>query len=455
MTALKKAIVERLLESGNIYEVGGCVRDQLLGIGVSEKDRDYLVTQIPIDDLVDILRKFGRVDLVGKSFGVIKFTAHNNGSGPYPAVDIALPRREFSTGAAHRDFSVDFDHTLPVEEDLKRRDFTINAVARDLGTGELIDPLDGRIDIEHKNLRMISEESFKDDPLRILRGVQFVARFDLQIESATYQAMKENAHLMTSVSPERVNEELNKMLVRAEKPSVGFRLMHDVGLLEILIPELVESVGVDQPGGYHAHDVFEHLLKTTDAAEPRLRLRWAALLHDITKPRAKRVVDSKATFYGHEASGARLARNVLKRLRYPKHLIDDVSTLVERHMFTIPPTDKGLRRLIRKTGPELIFDLLDLRRADVVGQGMGNPTDDVDEFEQRIREEIDKKPPFSVRDLAIDGNDIMEEFDLEQSPLIGEILDHLLEIVLDEPELNKREVLIDAVKEYLQSEESR
>ncbi len=455
MTALKKAIVERLLERGNIYEVGGCVRDQFLGIGVAEKDRDYLVTQIPIDDLVAILRNFGRVDLVGKSFGVIKFTAHNNGSGPYPTVDIALPRREFSTGIAHRDFSVDFDHTLPVEEDLKRRDFSINAVARHLGTGELIDPLDGKIDIEHRKLRMISEESFKDDPLRVLRGVQFVARFGLDVEPATHHAMKENAHLMTSVSPERVNEELNKMLVRAEKPSVGFRLMHDIGLLEILIPELVESVGVDQPGGYHAHDVFEHLLGTTDAAKPRLRLRWAALLHDITKPRAKRVVDKKATFYGHEASGAKLARNVLKRLRYPKNLIDDVSTLVERHMFTIPPTDRGLRRLIRKTGPELVFDLLDLRRADVVGQGMGNPTDDVDEFEQRIREEIDKKPPFSVRELAIDGNDIMKEFDLDQSPLIGEILDHLLEIVLDEPELNKREVLIDAVKEYLQSEESR
>jgi hypothetical protein len=124
-------------------------------------------------------------------------------------------------------------------------------------------------------------------------------------------------------------------------------------------------------------------------------------------------------------------------------------------MFTIPPTDRGLRRLIRKTGPELVFDLLDLRRADVVGQGMGNPTDDVDEFEQRIRDEMDKKPPFSVRELAIDGNDIMEEFDLEESPLIGEVLDHLLEMVLDEPEKNKREVLIDAVKEYLQSEESR
>jgi len=455
MTALKKSIVDRLLERGKLYEVGGCVRDQLLGIGVAEKDRDYLVTQIPIDQLILLLREFGRVDLVGKSFGVIKFTAHSNGSGPYPTVDIALPRREFSTGTAHRDFKVDFDHKLSVEEDLRRRDFTINAIARDLGTGDLIDPLDGESDIQKRNLRMISKQSFKDDPLRILRGIQFVARFSLNVDPGTQKAMREFAPLMKSVSLERVNEELNKMLVRAERPSVGLDLMNRVGLLEMLIPELAESIGVDQPGGYHAYDVFEHLLKTTDAAKPNLRLRWAALLHDVTKPRAKRVEGDKATFYGHEVSGAKTARTILKRLRYANDFIDEVTILVERHMFTIPPTDKGLRRLLRRTGPELIFDLLDLRRADVEGQGMGNPTDDVDEFEKRIREELDREPPISVRALAIDGHDVMREFDLDESPLIGDILDHLLEIVLDDPEKNRREILIDAVKDYLQSEEIR
>ncbi len=456
MAGLKDDIVSKITAHGKLYEVGGCVRDSLFGRSVEEKDRDYLVTGIPIDDLVRILKQYGRVDLVGKSFGVIKFTGHSNGNGPSATVDIALPRREFSTGVQHRDFEVDFDHTMPVEEDLRRRDFTMNAIARDLESGELVDPLSGREDVENRRLRMISAENFKEDPLRVLRGVQFAARFELEIEPGTLRAMKESAPLIETVTPERINEELNKLLTRAAKPSQGFRLMREIGLLQYIMPELENTIGVDQPGGYHAHDVFEHLLRTVDAVSPNLRLRWAALLHDITKPAAKRVLEEGgATFYGHESSGARLSRKILRRLRYSNNFIDEVGTLVERHMYTTPPTDKGLRRLIRKTGVDLIFDLLDLRRADVVWQGMGNTTEDVDELESRIREELDRKPPFSVSDLDIDGAVIMREFDIPQSPLIGDILDYLLEMVLDDPGKNKREILIEAVKGYLQSEETQ
>ena len=455
MTGLKNKIINKLLDRGRVYEVGGCVRDSLLNREVAAKDRDYLITGISFDDLIVLLKKFGRVDLVGKSFGVIKFTAYNNGSGPYPTVDIALPRKEYSTGAAHRDFKVDFDHTVPVESDLRRRDFTINAIARDLASGEFIDPLGGQADLGNRLLRMIDPSNFEDDPLRILRGIQFAARFELTIEPDTLAAMRESVKLMSTVTPERVNEELGKLLTRSKKPSYGFTLMRDIGLLGLILPELEETVGVTQPGGYHAYDVFEHLLYTTDAAAPSLRLRWAALLHDITKPRAKRVEGDKATFYGHESSGAKKARRILRRLRYPSDLVREVGVLVERHMFTIPPTDRGLRRLVRKTGVDLIFDLLDLRRVDVIGQGMGNRTDDVDEFEQRIREELERKPPFSVTDLAINGGDLMELFQIPQSPRIGEILSHLLELVLDDPEKNNRETLIEAVKDYMQSEETR
>ncbi len=215
MTGLKKKIIDKLLDRGKVYEVGGCIRDSFLNREVAAKDRDYLIAGIPFDDLVVLLRKFGRVDLVGRSFGVIKFTAHNNGSGPYPTVDIALPRKEYSTGAAHRDFKVDFDHTVPIESDLLRRDFTINAIARDLATGKFIDPLGGQADLGNRLLRMIDPSNFEDDPLRILRGIQFAARFELTIEPDTLAAMRENVNLMSTVTAERINEELGKLLTRS------------------------------------------------------------------------------------------------------------------------------------------------------------------------------------------------------------------------------------------------
>jgi tRNA nucleotidyltransferase/poly(A) polymerase len=217
--------------------------------------------------------------------------------------------------------------------------------------------------------------------------------------------------------------------------------MHESGLLAHILPELEACVGVDQPGGYHKYDVFEHIIRTIDEAKPSLRLRLAALFHDIRKPQHKRLVDDGATFYGHESGGARVTINVMNRLRYSKDLAADVAMLVERHMFTTDVTDKGLRRLIRRVGLELIYDLLDLRRADVAAQGMGGKTDDVDEFERRIREEIDKKPPFGLRDLALSGSDIMSMLNIPPGPVVGHILDHLMEKVLDQPEDNRRETL--------------
>jgi len=455
MAGMNKGIVDDLLCHGRVYEVGGCVRDALLGDDIECKDRDYLVTGIPLADLVVILKKHGYVDQVGRSFGVLKFSPRAHDGGENITFDVALPRKEISTGSAHRDFDVDFDHSIPIEDDLLRRDFTINAMARDLQTGELIDPFDGQLDLKNHLLKMIKPRCFEEDPLRVLRGVQFASRFDLRIEDETFEAMKRYSDRITTVSPERISEELTKLLTRSKKPSTGFSIMRDIGMLKLVLPELEETIGVTQPGGYHAHNVFEHLLATVDAVKPTLRLRWAALLHDITKPLTKQESEDKATFYGHESSGARIASRILGRLRYSNEVIRDVKTLIERHMFVVPPTDKGLRRLIRKTGVNLIFDLLDLRRADVVGQGMGNTTEDIDEFEARIRAELDRKPPFSVNDLEIGGKEVMEVFGIPESPKVGDILTHLLELVLDYPEKNEKEILIEAVKDYLHSEETR
>jgi putative nucleotidyltransferase with HDIG domain len=256
--------------------------------------------------------------------------------------------------------------------------------------------------------------------------------------------------MIASVSPERIAEELNKLLIRARRPSIGFKLMQETGLLRLVLPELEETVGVEQPGPFHAYPVFEHTIYSVDAAPQRLLVRMATLLHDITKPRAKRTTDDRATFYGHEMSGARVAANVLRRLRYSTKFIEQVITLVEKHMFTSDLTDKGLRRLIRRVGPELIFDLLDLRRADVAGQGMGGSTDDVNELEARIREELERKPPFGLKDLEVDGDDIKREFRLPEGKLIGDVLDHLLELVLDDPDMNDYDTLINAARDYLE-----
>jgi len=437
------------MDVGHIYEVGGAVRDRMLKDDTPVKDRDYLVCGVPYDKLSRILRKFGEVDLVGRSFGVIKFTQFKN-KQRY-TFDVALPRREYSTGVGHKDFAVDFDPYLNVEDDLHRRDFTINAMAVRLDTNELVDPLDGQVDLKNRLIRMVSPNSFPEDPLRMLRAVQFAARFNFNIETKTAEAIKKHAELITTVSPERIMEEMNKLMLLAEKPSIGFRLMLKLGLLEHILPEAMEMVDVDQPGGYHKYNVFEHTMHTIDASPKVLQVRLAALFHDMAKPQTKRVMGEKATFYNHEKISGGIAADVLRRFRFSREMISQVRTLVERHMFTTEVTDKGMRRLIKRVGIDLIFDLLDLRRADVEAQGMGGSTDDVDEFENDIREELDRQPPFSVTDLAINGNDIMALFELSQSPMIGKVLDYLMEKVLDEPADNTREILIEYARNYITS----
>lgn len=441
--------MQEILSEGQIYEVGGCVRDSLMTGDYSSKDRDYLVCKIPFDHLRQLLARHGRVDMVGKSFGVLKFTPFPFTGNDADTFDISIPRREQSTGPAHTDFDVDFDPSLPVEVDLGRRDFSINAIARNLGDGTIVDPFDGRADLEHKLIRMVTENSFVDDPLRMLRAIQFAARFEFEIEPKTYDALLRHVDLIATVSQERISEELNKMLTRAKKPSVGLRLMQQSGMMKHIIPELEDTVGCEQPGGYHAYDVFEHTMRIVDACPPVLHLRLAGIFHDITKPRHKRPTETGATFYGHESSGAKVAHEVLRRLRYSNEIIKDVETLVDRHMFTSDLGPKGLRRFIRRVGIRLMPDLLNLRRADVIAQGMGGTTEDVDLLEKNIAEEISRKPPFGRSDLKLNGSDILALFHLEPSPVVGDVLDFLLEKVLDNPDDNDPEILKKYASEFL------
>ncbi len=447
------SFIDALIEAGGtVYEVGGSVRDRLMDR--AQKDTDLLVAKLPIELLVRTLKPFGEVFTVGRSFGVIKFRPH----GSEAQYDIALPRKESSTGTGHRDFNVDYDPGLPVEVDLSRRDFTINAMALEVTSEKLIDPFDGKKDLLKKCLRMVSLKAFEEDPLRILRGIQFAARFHLTIDPATFEAMKAGAPLIKTVSPERITEEIRKLLL-AKKPSEGFILMRDIGILVEIFPEVAENVGVEQGNKAHKDDVFLHTMKVLDAAREDsfiplagdMELMLAALFHDVGKARTKRYDTEKGrmTFYGHQTISKRMARKRMEILKMNILGVDThrICNLVEEHMFQTKHyfSDRSIRRFINKVGPDLILKLVDLRIADNRGGKYPEGIKGVLRLRKKIAEELDKKTPFNVKDLAIGGTDLME-IGIPEGPSIGQILRELVEVVLDDPEKNTREDLLAVVR---------
>jgi len=444
-------------QGGQAYEVGGTVRDGLLGL--AHKDLDLVVTRIPLPRLKEILAKHGGVHEVGKSFGVLKFRPR----GEAKDLDIALPRTEKSVGSGHRDFEVNFDPNIPIELDLQRRDFTLNAMARDMKSGRLIDPFGGERDLRDKVLKQVFSETFKEDPLRLLRAVQFTARFNLNVEPETWQGIRRHAALIETVSPERIIEEIGK-LFRAEIPSIGFYLMKETGLLQHVFPELQKTIGVEQPAK-RSGDVFDHTMKVLDASrncsdldQPGdLEIMFASLFHDIGKPYTigYNEKNKRITFYGHQIVSTKLARKWMKRYHASMLGIDNekVLTLVHNHMFETKSffTEKAIRRFIAKIGKDLIFKLIDLRVADKKGGAFPNKLHGILHLKKKIQEEIEKKPPFGPKDLAIDGF-ILMEMGYSEGPMLGTILKNLVELVLDDPTLNTRESLVEfTLKNYPQS----
>ncbi len=452
------ACVNALLEAGGeIYEVGGPVRDRLMGR--KAKDHDLLCRHLSVKRISALLSRRGKVAAVGKSFGIIKFTPNEV---PDITIDIALPRRERSTGAGHRDFDVDFDPEMPVEADLGRRDFTINAMAMAMDGKTLIDPFGGRSDLERGILRMVFPRAFEEDPLRLVRAVQFAARFNLQIEPGTWEAMKEFAPLVATVSAERIGEELAKLMT-APKPSVGFDLMLRSGLLERILPELMAVKGIEQdkqPGD----DVFSHTMRALDAArgdeavenKGNLDLMFAVLFHDIGKAKTARFhpPSKRVVFFGHQLVSARLARRIIERLKLSTIGLNSgrVLTLIESHMFETKAsfTDRAIRRFVAKVGVDLIALLLDLRIADNRGGKHPHGIKGVLRLRSRIKEELAKKPPFGPKDLAVGGHDLMA-IGLAEGPAIGAILAELVERVLDEPEFNTREGLLALARKMMEN----
>ncbi len=427
----------------DLFLVGGVVRDHLLGRAHLTLDFDYIVSGIGEDDLLSMLEALGRADLVGRSFGVIKFKTPEG-----ITVDIALPRSEVSTGPGHRDFEVISDPDMPVASDLERRDFTVNSMALSLRNFELVDPLGGADDLEKRVLRVNRDTSFVEDPLRIMRGVQFMSRFGLEVESGTRTLMERDRDLLKSVSMERIRDELNKMMLLAERPSEGFIFMHETGILPLVIPELDDTWGVDQ-NEFHPDDVFHHSVKSCDIAEQELLIRWSALLHDLGKLKMKTELNGRIVFHRHEEESARLAEEILTRLMFPVSFVNSAKHLVSHHMFMITEewSDSAVRRFVARVGLENIDDLFEIRKADGASRGDGRIGEEVEYSRSRIEKVIGEESAFKRSDLAIAGAEVMEIAGIEPGPRVGEILDELLEAVLDHPEQNSRDKLEEMIRE--------
>ncbi len=373
MSQLKK-IVEALSEAGGIaYEVGGCVRDQLLGH--ANKDLDIEVFHLDASTLSKILSRFGRVNEVGVSFGVIKLRTRQG-----EELDFTMPRRESKVGRGHRGFQVEVDHTLSVAEAALRRDFTMNAIYRNLHDQTLIDPHGGVADLEQRLLRATSQH-FAEDPLRVLRGMQFAARFDAVMTNDTIEMCRSLSHEYSSLALERIWNEWLKWATRSKRPSKGLQVIRDCGWIEHY-PELAALIDVQQDPIWHPEgDVWIHTLHVCDAAakiadrdqlsdDERVILMFAALCHDLGKPATTELIDSRWRSPSHASVGVPLADSFLTRIGCPRHYIEVVQPLVAEHLVHVQSeaSPRTVRRLSVRLGKASMVQLIRLVEADLGGR---------------------------------------------------------------------------------------
>jgi len=431
----------RLREGGGAAViVGGTVRDVLLGRPL-QSPADVATSVLP----GEVMRRFERVEPIGLAHGtvlVLDFAV---------ALEVTTFRREGGYADARHPDRVDY--TSRLEDDLARRDFTINALAYDPSTGTLVDPHGGSLDLERGVLRAVGEPRlrFHEDALRPLRAARLAATLELEIDAETAAALGSARDRAALVAMERVREEWSKLL-GAPAPSVGLEHLRRAGLLELWAPEVARGYGVLQ-NEWHAWDVYEHSLRVCDAAPAsKPRVRWAALLHDIGKPDTRVIRDGRVTFYGHAEVGATLADRLLERFRMPNVEREAIVHLVREHMFDYRRewSDAALRRWLRGVGLDAVADLFDLRIADALGTGRerGGFPSQLEELRERIDRLIAAAQVLQVRDLAIDGHDVMHALDLPPGPRVGAALDALLDLVLEHPEMNAREPLLRALEQW-------
>jgi tRNA nucleotidyltransferase (CCA-adding enzyme) len=359
--------------------------------------------------------------------------------------EITAFRRDVSYSDFRHPDAVEFGESI--EEDLARRDFTVNAMAWGAGPGDeptFVDPYGGRGDLALRLLRAVGDPDrrFGEDALRMARAVRLAATLEFHVEAGTFAAIGRNADLVRHVSGERICAELLKLLA-AGRPSTGLRLMADSGLLAIIAPDLDRQRGLAQ-NKIAGEDLWDHTLRTVDAAPPRQVVRLAALLHDVGKPDT---IDD-GPFHNHETVGATMARHYLSGLHAPRTLQERVAHLIRHHMFSYGHTwsDAAVRRFIKKVGPGCIQDLLALRAADNEGSGLPADAGHIHELAARIEAELAANVVLGRDQLAIDGNDLIVEFGMPQGRLLGRLLDDLTERVVAEPALNDRAILLEMAR---------
>ncbi|MDR1248494.1 MAG: CCA tRNA nucleotidyltransferase [Treponema sp.] len=417
-----------------VFLVGGAVRDMFLGKEAEDWD---LATDARPEETSALFR---RVIPTGIRHGTVTIRYKNY------SMEVTTFRTESDYSDGRRPDHIEYASTI--EEDLSRRDLTMNAIALALPGGERVDPFKGLEDIQARRIRCVGnpEERFREDGLRPLRALRFASQLGFAVDGETLDAIPGSLSTTARVSPERVRDELDKIAM-SPRPSVALRLMEQCGLLGLLLPELASCRGVEQKG-FHRFDVLDHsLLACDDAArlESPLHVRMAALFHDIGKPETRSLDDSGVwTFYRHEKVSARLARNIGERLRYPNALVSRMVHLIEEHMFHYEAawTDAAVRRLIIRVGEENLEDMYALRRADAYAMAGVEIPGFLAPLISRVDSVLAQGRAFSLKDLAVSGTDLMAA-GIRSGKTMGVILRELLETVLDDPELNTREKLLE------------
>jgi poly(A) polymerase/tRNA nucleotidyltransferase (CCA-adding enzyme) len=420
------SVIGKLTEHGHrAYIVGGALRDALLGN--EPKDWDVATDATPegIHRLFDELTRF---DL------------------KHGTVTLVYRKRHYEVTA----FRGTMGFGRNIEEDLAHRDFTFNAMAYDTTDWRIIDPFNGRTDITARVVRAVlnPSERFREDPLRMMRGIRFAVELDYSIDPETLEAVRPLAHSIEGAARERIRDELLKILL-ARKPSKGFTLMRKTGLLKRILPELLEGYRKRQ-NDFHRYTIYRHIMETVDSVESDPVLRVSALFHDIAKPRVREKANGQWRFLGHADASVELTKQIMTRLRFSNDMIARVTNLIGNHMFEYKRelTEKALRRLVKRVGPDSIDDLIELRRADDLAHGYGRGFEaDLDAFKARIDSLLNQSPPLSVSDLAVNGDDVMTLLGMRPGPEVGEILDRLVALVIEKPELNQKDTLLEFLKD--------
>ncbi len=459
-----KDVAAVLAASGfKAHLVGGCVRDILLG--QEPKDWDITTDAIP-DEIQKIFFGFGGVadgdsaTVYENQFGTVGIKTNSENSA-LKIIEVTTYRIEGKYSDKRHPDEVKFAKT--VEEDLSRRDFTVNAMAINLHSvsrQDIIDPFDGQADLKNRILRAVGDPDmrFEEDALRIMRAVRFMCQLGFKIESGTEAAMRKHSGLLEFISKERIRDEFLKLIV-TDIAHDGVKFMQENGILRHVIPELMEGVGVGQ-NKHHIYSVFEHNLRSLQySVEQRhsLEVRIASLLHDVGKPKSKRGEGPDCTFYGHQVVGERIVLQISDRLRFPKDMAERIALLVREHMFVYDPetvTDAGARRLVRRVGKENLEALFQLREADRIGSGVPK----AQPYRLRhLKFRIEKvsQDPVSAKMLKVNGEDVIRETGGQPGPKIGHILSIILEEVLDDPALNDRELLIARIRFFAPLEEKQ